>query len=64
MIVPRGRRAVSARLLARQGVLRSGTCGRKMIVGSRNKPIKTRGERPSFYDIDAALKAEPAGKAL
>ena len=44
MIVPRGRRAISERLLARQGVLRCGTCGRKMIVGSRNKPVKTTGE--------------------
>jgi DNA invertase Pin-like site-specific DNA recombinase/DNA-binding transcriptional MerR regulator len=38
MIVPRGRRAVSDRLLARLGVLRCGTCGGKMIVGSRNNP--------------------------
>ncbi len=44
MIVPRGRRAVSDRLLARQDVLRCGTCGRPMVVGSRNKPIKGTGE--------------------
>ncbi len=35
-IVARGPRAKSERLLARQGVLRCGTCGRKMCVGSRS----------------------------
>jgi site-specific DNA recombinase len=32
--VPRGRRAKSERLLARLGVLRCGTCGARMVVGS------------------------------
>lgn len=32
--VPRGRRAKSERLLARLGVLRCGTCGSRMVVGS------------------------------
>jgi site-specific DNA recombinase len=36
--VPRGRRAKSERLLARLGVLRCGTCGSRMVVGtSQNK---------------------------
>jgi len=48
LIVPRGRRAKSERLLARQGVLRCGTCGGKMSVGSRNKPIKTTGEHGHY----------------
>jgi site-specific DNA recombinase len=33
---PRGRRAKSDRLLARLGVLRCGTCGGRMVVGSSN----------------------------
>jgi DNA invertase Pin-like site-specific DNA recombinase len=33
---PRGRRAKSERLLARLGVLRCGTCGARMVVGSSN----------------------------
>jgi site-specific DNA recombinase len=33
---PRGRRAKSERLLARLGVLRCGTCGARMVVGSAN----------------------------
>lgn len=33
---PRGRRAKSERLLARLGVLRCGTCGSKLVVGSSN----------------------------
>lgn len=33
---PRGRRAKSERLLARLGVLRCGTCGSKLVVGSAN----------------------------
>jgi DNA invertase Pin-like site-specific DNA recombinase/PHD/YefM family antitoxin component YafN of YafNO toxin-antitoxin module len=33
---PRGRRAKSERLLARLGVLRCGTCGSRMVVGSSN----------------------------
>jgi len=48
LIVPRGRRAKSERLLARLGVLRCGTCGGKMSVGSRNKPIKTTGEHGHY----------------
>ncbi|HTQ67262.1 MAG TPA: recombinase family protein [Solirubrobacteraceae bacterium] len=42
--VPRGRKAKSDRLLARLGVLRCATCGGRMSVGSRNKPIKSTGE--------------------
>lgn len=34
VIVPRGRRAKSFRLLARLGVLRCGTCGSRMVVGT------------------------------
>jgi site-specific DNA recombinase len=34
--VPRGPRAKSERLLARLGVLRCGTCGARMVVGSAN----------------------------
>jgi site-specific DNA recombinase len=34
--VPRGRRAKSERLLARLGVLRCGTCGARMVVGTAN----------------------------
>jgi DNA invertase Pin-like site-specific DNA recombinase len=33
---PRGRRAKSERLLARLGVLRCGTCGSRMVVGTSN----------------------------
>lgn len=36
VVVPQGRRAQSARLLARLGVLRCGTCGARMVVGSAN----------------------------
>jgi site-specific DNA recombinase len=42
--VSRGRKAKSDRLLARLGVLRCATCGGRMSVGSRNKPIKSTGE--------------------
>lgn len=34
--VPRGRRAKSDRLLARQEILRCGTCGSRMVVGTAN----------------------------
>lgn len=34
IVVPRGRRAKSFRLLARLGVLRCGTCGSRMVVGT------------------------------
>ena len=34
MRIPRGRRAKSDRLLARLGVLRCGTCGARMIIGT------------------------------
>jgi DNA invertase Pin-like site-specific DNA recombinase len=46
--IPRGRRAKSDRLLARLGVLRCGTCGGRMSVGSRNKPIKSTGEEGRY----------------
>lgn len=36
MCSPRGRRAKSERLLARLGILRCGTCGSRMVVGSSN----------------------------
>ena len=36
MSVPRGRRAKSDNLLARQGVLRCGTCGARLVVGTAN----------------------------
>jgi site-specific DNA recombinase len=41
---PRGRRAKSERLLARLGVLRCGTCGARMVVGTAHK-----GGRYPFY---------------
>jgi DNA invertase Pin-like site-specific DNA recombinase len=34
LVVPRGRKAKSERLLARLGVLRCGTCGARMVVGT------------------------------
>ena len=40
MRVSRGRRAQSERLLARLGVLRCGTCGSRMSVGSTGKKGK------------------------
>jgi site-specific DNA recombinase len=36
-VVSRGRRAKSERLLARLGVLRCGTCGARMVVGTANR---------------------------
>jgi site-specific DNA recombinase len=42
---PRGRRAKSERLLARLGVLRCGTCGARLVVGSS----VSRGNRYYFY---------------
>jgi site-specific DNA recombinase len=40
MSPPRGRRAKSERLLARLGVLRCGTCGSRLVVGSRTHGAK------------------------
>jgi site-specific DNA recombinase len=40
---PRGRRAVSERLLARLGVLRCASCGARMVVGSTRQGSKTYG---------------------
>jgi site-specific DNA recombinase len=34
LVVPRGRKPKSDRLLARQGILRCGTCGARMVVGT------------------------------
>src|SRR5439155_15531514 len=42
---PRGRRAKSERLLARLGVLRCGTCGARMVIGSTDQ----KGTRHYFY---------------
>lgn len=42
---PRGRRAKSERLLARLGVLRCGTCGSRMVIGSTDQ----NGTRHYFY---------------
>ena len=42
---PRGRRAKSQRLLARLGVLRCGTCGARMVIGSTDQ----NGKRHYFY---------------
>lgn len=42
---PRGRRAKSERLLARLGILRCGTCGARMVVGSSDQ----NGKRHYFY---------------
>lgn len=36
MVVPRGRKAKSERLLARLGVLRCASCGARMVVGTSN----------------------------
>jgi DNA invertase Pin-like site-specific DNA recombinase len=43
--VPRGRRPKSDRLLARQGVLRCGTCDARMVIGSTDQ----RGKRYAMY---------------
>lgn len=48
MSVPRGRRASSDRLLARLGVLRCGTCGSRMVVGTSN-PGGKGGKGYPFY---------------
>ena len=45
MRAPRGRRAKSERLLARLGVLRCGTCGSRMVIGSTDQ----NGKRHYFY---------------
>jgi site-specific DNA recombinase len=45
MSSPRGRRPKSERLLARLGVLRCGTCGARMVVGSTDQ----NGKRHWFY---------------
>lgn len=45
MTVPRGRRAKSERLLARLGVLRCGTCGGRMVVGTHTE----KGRAYPFY---------------
>jgi hypothetical protein len=42
---PRGRRAKSERLLARLGILRCGTCGARMVVGSTDQG----GKRYAMY---------------
>ena len=61
MVIPRGQRPSSERLLARLGVLRCATCGRKMCVGSR-APSKypvyrcpPTGDCPSRVTISAEL---------
>lgn len=59
VFIPRGRRAKSERLLARLGVLRCGTCGSRMVVGTsqgqyalyRCPPI---GDCPKRVTISAA----------
>jgi site-specific DNA recombinase len=43
MAAPRGRRGKSERLLARLGVLRCGTCGARMVVGSTDQNGKRHG---------------------
>lgn len=43
--LPRGRRPVSDRLLARLGILRCGTCGARMVVGT----TRQNGKPYSFY---------------
>jgi hypothetical protein len=48
-VVPRGTRPISQRLLARQGVLRCGSCGGKMVVGVQTK----RGRPYPFYRCPA-----------
>jgi site-specific DNA recombinase len=45
MSLPRGRRPKSERLLARLGVLRCGTCGARMVIGSTDQ----HGKRHYFY---------------
>jgi DNA invertase Pin-like site-specific DNA recombinase len=45
---PRGRRPSSERLLARLGVLRCGSCGSRMVVGTTNQG----GKRYPFYRCD------------
>jgi DNA invertase Pin-like site-specific DNA recombinase len=50
--VPQGTRPISQRLLARQGVLRCGSCGAKMVVG-----VQTKRGRPYPYYRCPALKS-------
>jgi site-specific DNA recombinase len=67
---PRGRRAKSERLLARLGVLRCGTCGARMVVGSSNHgayalyrcpPV---GDCPRRVTISAELAEEVVVEAV
>jgi DNA invertase Pin-like site-specific DNA recombinase len=51
-VVPRGTRPMSQRLLARQGVLRCGSCGGRMVVG-----LQTKRGRPYPYYRCPALKS-------
>jgi hypothetical protein len=46
---PRGRRAKSERLLARLGVLRCGTCGSRMVIGSTDQGRGSTRKRHYFY---------------
>lgn len=46
---PRGRRAKSERLLARLGVLRCGTCGSRMVIGSTDQGRGSNRKRHHFY---------------
>lgn len=49
MRLPRGRRAKSERLLARLGVLRCGTCGSRMVIGSTDQGRGSNRKRHHFY---------------
>jgi len=67
--VPRGRRAKSDRLLARLGVLRCGTCGARMVVGTsqgqyslyRCPPV---GDCPKRVTISATVAEDAIAEAV
>jgi site-specific DNA recombinase len=67
--VPRGRRAKSDRLLARLGVLRCGTCGARMVVGTsqgkfgfyRCPPV---GDCPQRVSISAEIAEQAVVEAV
>jgi DNA invertase Pin-like site-specific DNA recombinase len=63
---PRGRRAKSERLLARLGVLRCGTCGARMVVGTANHGAYRLYRCPPIGDCPrrVTISAEVAERAV
>jgi site-specific DNA recombinase len=72
VVVPRGRKPKSSRLLARLGVLRCGTCGARMVVGTarangRDYPMyrcPPNGDCPRRVTISAAIVEEAVVEAV